>query len=298
VIVKTLEPRANVRTPETDRTKPGTAIALQRAQGEIRLSFKKSGERSALDELYQKGCLKARLPRTPGGCPETVLINTSGGLTDGDRLSIGAEWHAGTSAVITTQACERIYKSRAAPARIETRLSVCNEASAFWLPQETILFDGGRLERRNHVALAGSAQLIACESVILGRPAMGETVRSGLLRDSWHIERDGKLIFADHLGLEENPSACLDRQAMGAGARAFASVIVCGPDSVRLRDRVLPLFDRLKLERPTVITGCSDLGGVLLARLLAPSGHELRAALIPLLQFLRGGDELPRVWTC
>lgn len=270
---------------------------LQRAQGVVRLAFKQAGKntggRSRIDDLFQQGCLKARLPRIAALEPEAVLINTAGGLTDRDHLSIEAAWGAGSSAVVTTQACERIYKSRAEAARVETRLRVAEDASAFWLPQETILFDGGRLERQARVSLTGNARLVACEAVIFGRPAMGETVRSGLLRDAWRIERNGELLFLDRLGFEGDIAAQLDRQAVGDGARALASVIVCAPDTSSLYDLLRPLLDQ-----PGIAGGCSDLGrGVVLARLLAPSGYKLRSALIPLLKRLRGAD-LPRVWTC
>lgn len=284
----------NVPSPHPPRAAEPTApCSLQRAEGKARLSFKHADGRSRIDDLYQQGCLKLRLPRNGAADPEAVVINTAGGLTDGDRLTVEARWKAGSSAVLTTQACERIYKSRAEVARIETRLTVEADASAFWLPQETILFDGGRLERQARVTLKGDARLVACEAVIFGRLAMGETVRSGLLRDAWRIERDGKLLFLDRLGFEGDIAARLDRRAVGDGARALASVIVGAPDTGGLCAALRPL-----LEWPGVTGGCSDLGsGVVLARLLAPSGHGLRNALIPLLQRLRGGA-LPRVWTC
>lgn len=284
----------NVLSPHPPRAaEPRELCSLQRAEGKARLSFKHADGRSRIDELYQQGCLKLRLPRNGAAGPEAVMINTAGGLTDGDQLTIEARWKAGSSAVLTTQACERIYKSRAEVARIETRLTVEADASAFWLPQETILFDGGRLERQAQVTLKGDARLVACEAVIFGRPAMGETVRSGLLRDAWRIERDDKPLFLDRLGFEGDIAAQLDRRAVGDGARALASVIVCAPDTNGLCDALRPLLDQ-----PGVTGGCGDLGsGVVLTRLLAPSGHRLRSALIPLLQRLRG-DELPRVWTC
>lgn len=284
----------NVPSPQPPRaTEPTAPCSLQRAEGKARLSFKHADGRSRIDDLYQQGCLKLRLPRNGAADPEAVMINTAGGLTDGDRLTVEALWKAGSSAVLTTQACERIYKSRAEVARIETRLTVEADASAFWLPQETILFDGGRLERQARVTLKGDARLVACEAVIFGRLAMGETVRSGLLRDAWRIERDGKLLFLDRLGFEGDIAARLDRRAVGDGARALASVIVGAPDTSGLCAALRPL-----LERPGITGGCSDLGsGVVLTRLLATSGHGLRNALIPVLQRLRGGA-LPRVWTC
>ena len=45
-------------------------------------------------------------------------------------------------------AAERIYRSRREAASLSSRLVVEDGAQACWLPQETIVFEGGRLSRR------------------------------------------------------------------------------------------------------------------------------------------------------
>ncbi len=288
---KTIGAKSLLRLVDCSRPEDRMPVVLQRAFGAARLSFKLVGGRTALDDLYQQGCLKVRLPQTGNAVPEAILINTAGGMTDGDCLSLQIDWQAGTSATLTTQAAERIYRSRHAPARIDTRLVVADGARAFWLPQETILFDGGRLDRRNHVSLSGSASLVACEAVILGRAAMGEAVHTGDLRDNWMIEHEGRRLFIDKLRLKGDLSAQLARRARGDGANAFATIIVAGSDAAERRDALRPLLAGLP-----VTAACSDLDGVLVARLLAPTGHELRSGLMAVLELLCSGA-LPRVWT-
>ncbi len=267
--------------------------ALQRARGTARLSFKLAGKRSVLEDLYQAGCMKVRLPRrTADHDPEAVLINTSGGLTDNDELNVACTWQAGTSAVITTQACERIYKSRQADARVETNLSVRAGASASWLPQETILFEGGRLDRHTQVDMEDDAHLVACEAVILGRPAMGERVHSGSLNDKWTIKRNGKLVFADRFGLTGDLTAKLARKGIGNGAEAWATIIMCGGDLECSRSQLVPV-----LEACGCPAACSNLGEVLLIRVLAPNGYDLRKALVCALGVARQGSALPGVWS-
>ena len=266
---------------------------MQRSQGAVRISFKPSHNgRTVLDGLYQQGCLKARLPKQTASGHEAVLINTAGGLTGGDALSINVAWHAETSAAITTQACERIYKSTGEDASIASRLTVGEQAVACWLPQETILFEGARLDRKTHVSLSKSSTLIACEAVIIGRPAMGEYVHTAGLRDEWIIERDGKIVFVDRLNLSGDVSALLDKTAIAQGARAFASIITAGPDCGRHCD-----LARGIIAEHGVFGGSSNLDGVCLTRILAPNGHELRKVVMPLLSALCDTD-LPRVWTC
>lgn len=264
---------------------------LQRAIGEARISFKRRDGRSALADLYQSGSCKVRLPRSANAEPEAVLINTSGGLTDGDRFCVDASWQAASKATITTQACERIYRARKSDAVIANTLKVSDGATAHWLPQETILFDGGRLKRRATVRLEGSARFLGLEAVILGRPAMGETVRSGCLSDSWHIEKDGELKFVDRFAVADDITARFDRPGCGNGARAFATLLYAGPGSAET-------CEMLRDVRPVSAAafGCTDLDGIVLARFLAPNGQALRAALRPALEELRGGEGLPRVW--
>lgn len=258
---------------------------LQRAEGHGRISVDANDRRTTLRRLYQDGCAKIRLPRTPGATTaEAVLLNTSGGLTGGDRMSWRAEVGANAGLTLTTQACEKTYRSIDGEAEVEVHLDVGPNGRLDWLPQETILFDGARLARRFTVELAEGAVLLAVEAVILGRLAMGEEIAEAHLRDRWRVRRGGQLIFADDLRLEDLSPA----PALLAGARAYASLLYVGPDAEALID---PLRAALG-ER----SGASAFDGKIVGRLLAADGYALRRALIPALSVLRHGAEPPRVW--
>ena len=177
--------------------------ALQRAAGEGRIAVKAEDGVTRLARLYQEGCAKIRLPtdRAARGL-EAVLINTSGGLTGGDQTSWRVDAQAGARLTLTTQACEKIYRARDGRAEVNVSLNVGAGARLDWLPQETILFNEASLARSLKADLAADARLLAVEAVVLGRTAMGETVRSGALRDRWRIRREGRLVFADDLRFE------------------------------------------------------------------------------------------------
>ena len=95
------------------------------------------------------------------------------GLGGGDAPAGGGD--TGAEVEATTTAAEKIYRSDGAPARIETRLTLAPQASLFWLPQETLIFEGAALERRLQVEMAGDASLILFESLVFGRLARGES---------------------------------------------------------------------------------------------------------------------------
>lgn len=271
---------------------PTAAPALERARGRVVVGFAAAGGVTRLETLFQAGSAKARLPRVHGGPPVAVLINTAGGLTGGDRMSAEIAVGDGARAVATSQAAERLYRSAGGPARLSTRLSVGAGGRLDWLPQETIVFDGAALARTTEVTLAADAAFLGVESFVLGRAAMGETVRRAAIEDQWRIRRAGRLVFADALRLDGDPAAILAGPATGAGARAFATLVLATPDAGDRLDAARALLDAGGAEG-----GASLAGEVLVVRLLAPGGAALRRALAHLVEGLSQAP-LPRVWSC
>ena len=109
-----------------------------------------------------------RLPKTHTEDAEAVLINTSGGLVGGDILNWSVECSNHTRCTISTQACERVYRSSGDPASVSTVIKIGNDAVCDWLPQETILFEQASISRKFHVEMSETARLFALEAVILG----------------------------------------------------------------------------------------------------------------------------------
>jgi urease accessory protein len=274
---------------DTSCSDPAASVRLQRADGRARVAFRWRYGATRLETLFQQGCAKVRLPRPVHGvAPEAILINTAGGLAGGDRLNTEVELDAGASAVLTTQACERVYRSTGAAAEVRNRLVLRSGARLAWLPQETILFNGGRLARRLEVELEGDAELIAVEAVLFGRTAMGETVRSGSLNDRWRVRRNGRLIFADDFRVNGDVAARLASPATLGGKRAMATVLLAGsaPETMLEPAREIIGDDG----------GASAWDGKLLIRLVAETGLALRRRLEPLLSLLLAGQPLPKVW--
>ncbi len=243
--------------------------------------------RTRLSRLRQEGCLKLRFPKVGAGPAQAVLVNTAGGLAGGDRLDQSFAVEEAGHLCVTTQAAERVYRSLGAAATVRTGVSVAAGAGFSWLPQETILFDGGRLSRRLDVDAEAGSRLLLCESVILGREAMGESVAEGLLEERWRVRLAGRLVFADNLRLHGDLAGQTARAAGLAGHRAFATVLATGSgcDLSALRALLGPSGGASRLEE-----------GLLVARLVAPSGIELRRRLVPALALLENGP-LPRLWS-
>ena len=285
--------------PSSGRIAAPLAVAPtgNRAHGRVRMSFVRRAGRTSLETLFQEGSSRVLLPQVaPRASPQAVLLNTSGGITGGDSVHTEVRIGPGAGAVITTQAAEKIYRSADGDGRVNTDLTIAEGGWLAWLPQETILFDGGRLARETRLNVAKGGRILACETLMFGRQARQEAMRSGLLQDSWRLHRDGKLAWADVLRLEGDVAGILARPGVADGAVAMASVLYVADDADTL------------LEIARDLTGCAhvtaaatNLGSVLLARFAADSLYDLRRELIPFLcLFLEAAaipTTLPRAWS-
>ena len=269
---------------------PETAILPQRAKGAARLVTKSASNKTRLDIFFQESAAKIRIPESYDGRMEAVLINTSGGLTGGDCIAWQVEAGADTHVTVTTQACERVYKSSGGHAEVATMLKAGANASLHWLPQETILFDQGALRRTLDVDLAETAEFIGLEAVLLGRKAMGEIVESGLFRDRWRVRQGDRLIHAEDVCLSGDLRALVAKSPVLHGNQAFATLVYCGARAEALISPLRKLFGDAS-------AGVSVWNNKLLIRLVASEGFELRKMLIPAISLLRNGDPAPRVWS-
>lgn len=233
--------------------------------------------------------MKLVLPRVFRPDIEAVTVNTAGGVTGGDRLSLEAEVGIDACLTLTTQAAERIYRAQPGErGEIVNKATVARGGRLNWLPQETILFDHAALDRRLTVDLAGDAALLMVETLVFGRRAMGESLHRLHLRDRIRITRDGAPLFHDGVALDGDMTPHLARPAIADAAGAVATVVFTGA-------RALSLLPGVRALLPDTAGASLLPGGVLVLRVLAPDSFDLRRCVIPALMLLNDG-QLPLNW--
>ena len=264
-----------------------TGKTLQRARGAVDLSLDGTG----LQRMYQSGSAKVILPKVQSAVPEAVLINTAGGMTAGDRFSYGLSVSCDAGLTATTQAAERVYRGTEGAARLEVTLTVGAGAKLHWLPQETILFDHARMERRLTARMAAGAELLIVEPVVFGRTAMGERLTSGHFTDMWRVYQDEKLIHAEATRLDGDLTDMRQRRATAGGALAMATVLYVAPDAEARLEQARSLLS----DSAGVTAAASAWGGKMVLRFLAGDAAAMRRDLMRFLTLFRNTD-LPRVW--
>jgi len=268
------------------------ALSSQRVDGFGKLSLRSRGGRSRIFRLYQEGAAKIRLPRVSHDPLQAILINTAGGLTGGDRLTWDVELEEGASAVVTTQACERIYRSGGGAARIATHLKAATGTRLAWLPQETILFNRSVLSRMLDVELEEGAEALLAETSVFGRLAMGERVEQASFSDRWRVRLGGRLVHAEEFRIGPDVAAELQAPAVADGAFAVATVLLVSPEAERHLSAARAIIGDEGGASVWQIGGATKLA----ARLYAPDSYALRKRLCPLLALLNGRAGLPKVW--
>src|ERR1700751_849065 len=204
---------------------------LQRAEGSGRLVVSGSGKGTHIMDVFQRSPIRILFPRTGGGAlEEAVFVNTAGGVAGGDRLESGVTALAAASIAVTSQAAEKVYRALNEPARIATKLKVCEAAKLAWLPQETIVFNWARLSRETEIDLSSGTELLALEWLVLGGAAHGEHMVGGQITDSWRVKKDGRLIWTDTFRATDETFPHLHRRALLSNRRAIATLIHFAPD--------------------------------------------------------------------
>ena len=82
-------------------------LILQRAKGKLDISLKKNN----LIKLFQSGSSKLFIPKTYHKTIEPVILNTAGGIANGDDFNYIFDLKDNSHATFSSQGAERVYKS-------------------------------------------------------------------------------------------------------------------------------------------------------------------------------------------
>jgi urease accessory protein len=272
----------------SDLSATSLVFEANRARGAVRFDVHARDGVTRRGALHESGSLRVRFPSPEGEGLSGVFVNTAGGVAGGDRFDIEIVAADSARLTLTTAAAEKIYRTPGPAARINIALKVGAGAHLGWLPQETILFDRARAQRRFDIDLDGTASLLLCEIVVFGRAAMGERVEQGEFIDRWRLRRGGKLIFAETVRLDGNIGAKLARPAVAKGGAAIGTALIV-PGDEALVERIREASESFAGE-----VGISAWNGFAMARFCAQDAAALRADMMAVLA--RSGAALPRLW--
>jgi urease accessory protein len=108
------------------------------------------------------------------GASYLMLLNPTGGVLGGDRLTTEIVQGAGTHVCLTTPSATRIYRTLEKPAVLETAIRVGENATLEYFPDHVIPHENSALHQSLRVKMAPGSRAILFDSVASGRVAHGE----------------------------------------------------------------------------------------------------------------------------
>ncbi|MEH2046884.1 urease accessory protein UreD [Nostoc sp.] len=246
---------------------------------------------------HQQAPLKVQRPFYPEGqkvC-HSVILHTAGGMVGGDRLSSNIHLQPQTQALITTAAASKIYRSNGLTARQTIEMQVDAGACLEWLPQETILFNGGIYRQDLRVELATGASWLGWEITRFGRSARGEKFYLGEWRSHTEIWQQHVPLWIDRQYLPGSEDIFHSPHGL-AGKPIVGSLVWVGDAvSAEIVEKTRNLWDG------EGEVGVSRLQHGLLCRYRGTSTSEVRNWFIDVwkllrVSFLNRGNCIPRVW--
>jgi urease accessory protein len=254
----------------------GDLPASVRVDARLRLAVETVSGRLRLAERHESGALRFRMPRRDRDAIEAMLVNVAGGLAGGDRIHLDAEARDGARLLLSSAAGERIYRSGGDVTRLAIRLAAASSATLVWLPMETVLHEGARLDRQVEMNIAPDGRMLFGEIMQLGRVASGERFSTGSLRDAWKVRIGDRLVFAEATRLEGEMLAASARPGALAGARFIASLLMVAPDAGERLDAIRASWRG----EEAVMAAATAHSGLVFARLLSQDDVALRRAFL------------------
>lgn len=143
--------------------------------GELRLTFARHGEQTALIENYARTPLQVMRPiPDAAGCLCTYLLSPTGGVVQHDHYAIHIKVGERAHALFTTQSATKVYRMPEGCAEQIVRVEVGSNAIFEYVPDAVILFADSDLRQEIEVKLHPGALALIYEIVLPGRFARGE----------------------------------------------------------------------------------------------------------------------------
>jgi urease accessory protein len=195
----------------------------------LELGFSADGDTTRLARRAHRGPFVVQrpfFPEGPGVC-HVYLLHPPGGLVGGDELRLDLRVDAGAHALVTTPAAGKAYRTLGPVARQAHALTVEAGGALEWLPQETILYDGCRVEIDTRVELGAGARFFGAETIVFGLPARGEPFARGSCRPGFDLRRAGSPILAERGRFDGG--APVQRASWGLAGATVLTLIVAAP---------------------------------------------------------------------
>jgi urease accessory protein len=281
-------------TPREERQPVHGAEAIAAAGA---LTFSSVGERTVVRRAFSTSPLKLLNPQNHSQAAWVYLASYGGGLVGGDALQIDIDVERGATAVISTQASTKVYRSPRGASQ-QLRADIADDAMLVLAPDPIVCFAQSSYEQNVEIRLAPRASLVLVDWLGAGRVASGERWQHDRFSSVTRIRCGEDCLLHDSLSL--NP---VDGDIAGRMGRfnSLITVAIAGPRLASDTARILQEVAAMPLEKKAdLLISASPLkNAALLLRIASVSTERAGQMLRRILAFLPpllGDDPWRRKW--
>jgi len=170
--------------------------------GGLRLAFERRGGATVLTGCRSTLPLQVLAPISLEDPAAIVsMLNPTGGVLGGDRLTVEIDVGAGAHACLTTPSATRVYRSAGAPSVQTVRVRLAPGAVCEWVPDHTIPSPGAIIDQTLVFEVGEGAALLAIDAWAAGRVARGEAWTFARLSSTLRVEDAAGPVLRDRFVL-------------------------------------------------------------------------------------------------
>lgn len=174
-------------------------------EGLLDVTYALRGERTYAKRVYREGSTRFSQALSPAG-PDVaynIVLQTGGGLVEGERYVSAFTLPARAHAVVATQAPTCVFKCEHGRVSVQECRIAAGEGATFEFYQDPLIpYEHARLRQATTIDLAAGARCLVFDGVTGGWSPDGAPFRYGDLLLSTEVRREGRILLLDRLLLE------------------------------------------------------------------------------------------------
>jgi urease accessory protein len=243
--------------------------------GKLSLCFARRGPRTQLVRSSFTLPLQVLAPlNMEDGAVYLSLLNPTGGVLGGDRLTTEIALEAGAHAILTTPSATRVYRADDRLAIQDTAICMGEGATLEYFPDHLIPHPGAALRQSLRVEIATHARALLWDAMACGRVARNERWKFREIVSDIEVLVRGKTVWLSRTKI--NPDALSPERIGVAEAYAYSGSLAILADGFTQWPQLIAEVNERFAAFPEVHGGVSKLAGEgCLVRLWANSAIEL-----------------------
>ncbi|MEJ2141386.1 MAG: urease accessory protein UreD [Gammaproteobacteria bacterium] len=264
----------------------------------LELGYTKNSLRTVISHKKHLGPLLIQKPFYPeNNVCHTYLIHPPGGIVGGDKLQLLVLSGSDSHALVTTPAANKFYRSAGNTAKLEQTITLEDNATFEWLPQENILFNGSKVDMTTRINIENKVRFIGWEMTCLGRPASNDNFSTGEAFQKFEVWQHQKPRLLDRVQYQSEGPFRTEKWAMGS--KVVSSSMVALPADKDLLSELREYLSSIKTHEIQI--AATLIEDMLVCRGVASDAELLRETLFSIWALIRPRITgklacRPRIW--